>query len=134
VTISVHRLWSVRATPLLATFAAVVLGGCGGGTEHRVAARATGLRTPAAVAACLLSDHIPATAYPRVAPGSPRVLLVMPWRAVQLAIYDKRVAPRMSVQDAGAVMASGNVALELDQLPEPPPQTMHAIEACAFGR
>jgi hypothetical protein len=130
----------MRATPLLATIAALMIAGCGGGTRHSTrpattthARGAPGIRTPAAVAACLQHDHIPATAYSRPAVPGPHVLLVMPWNAVQLTIYDKSIAPRMSVQDAGAVMASGNVALELDQIPEPPPATMRTIEACAFG-
>ena len=140
---------------------ALLIAGCGGGAmspRHRTGlsavptrpsaapaapSAATGIRSFATVAACLRTHAIPAAPYRPPArtavqssASTPRVLLVMPWNAVQLTVYKAAVASRSSVivMDNGAVMAFGNVALELDQLPEPPPATMRTIEACAFGR
>ena len=146
----------MRAAPPAAIIAAAVLAGCGGGASHRaitpahpaqtapagrVGAASAGLRTPAVVAGCLARNHIPAKPYVRPAglahkaTSGPYVLRVMPWNPVQLTIYDRPIAARSprTVEDAGAVMASGNVALELDQFPPLPAAVMHTIEACAFG-
>jgi hypothetical protein len=99
-----------------------------------------GNRSFAAVSSCLRQHDVPTTVYAppagvAVAKSMPKILLAMPWDAVQITIYDTPHAGTSSVTlaDGGAVMSRGNVSMALDAIPEPPAPTMRTIEACALG-
>jgi hypothetical protein len=99
-----------------------------------------GSRSFGAVSSCLRQHDVPTTVYAppagvTVEKSTPKILLAMPWNAVQITIYDTPHAGTSSVTlaNGGAVMSRGNVSMALDEIPEPPAPTMRTIEACALG-
>lgn len=100
----------------------------------------SGIRSFATISTCLRTHDVPTSAPQAPAgvaprPSTPKILLVMPWDAVQITVYDAPHAATSSVTlaDGGAVMSRGNVSLALDLIPEPPAAAMRTIEACALG-